>query len=258
MSQAPSPVRRVEASEGTLVRLVLDRPKGNVLDAAMVAALRAEVARAKGEPAVRTLVFEGEGKHFSFGASVEEHRREQVEGMLRTFHALFRELAGCGKVLVSVVRGQCLGGGLELAGFCHRVVAAPDAQLGCPEIKLGVFAPIGSLVIASRTSQGRAADLLLTGKSVKAPEALALGLVDEVAEDPLAAALAWHDANLKALSASSLGHAVRALRWAFDRDLLAGIDALEKQYLGELVETHDANEGIAAFLQKRSPQWTHR
>jgi cyclohexa-1,5-dienecarbonyl-CoA hydratase len=253
-----SPVRRVSEEGGTLLRLVLDRPKANVLDGAMVSALRAEIGAAATDPNLRAIVFEGEGKHFSFGASVEEHRREQVAGMLATFHGLFRDLVASRKVLLSVVRGQCLGGGLELAAFCHRVFASPDAQLGCPEIKLGVFAPVGSIVLPHRVGAGRAADLLLSGRSMKAPEALAAGLVDEVADDPSAAALAWHKTNLAPLSSVALAHAARALRHSFHRELLASIDALERQYLEELVATHDANEGISAFLEKRTPAWTNR
>jgi cyclohexa-1,5-dienecarbonyl-CoA hydratase len=252
------PVRRTPEVDGTLLRLVLDRPKGNVLDAAMVSALRAEVGAARADPQVRALLIEGEGKHFSFGASVDEHRKENVAAMLATFHGLFRDLDGCGKVVLAAVRGQCLGGGLELAAFCHRVFAAPDAQLGCPEIKLGVFAPIGSIVLPLRVGPGRAADLLLTGRSLEAEQALAWGLVDELAADPGAAAIAWHRTNLAPLSGVAVAHAARAVRHAFSRELRASIDALEDQYLDELVATHDANEGIAAFIEKRTPAWTHR
>ncbi len=253
-----SPVRRVVESGGAVVRLVLDRPKGNVLDGRMVAALRREVAALCSEQCVTAILFEGAGRHFSFGASVEEHTKERVADMLVGFHGLFRDLAACGKVLLAAVRGQCLGGGLELAAFCDRIVAAPDAQLGCPEIKLGVFAPVGSMLLPWRMRHGPAIDLLLSGRSIDAETARAALLVDQVAADPVATLLDWHREHLASHSAAALGFALRAARDGFHRKFLAGLDRLERLYLDELAATADANEGIAAFLEHRSPTWTHR
>jgi cyclohexa-1,5-dienecarbonyl-CoA hydratase len=156
------------------------------------------------------------------------------------------------------VRGQCLGGGLELAAFCHRVFAAPDATLGQPEVKLGVFAPVASLVLPLRIGQAAADDLLLTGRTVGGEEALALGLVDELAEDPAGAARAWHRARLRPLSAVALAFAARASRHQLDGALGEGLAHLERLYLEELMATRDAREGIEAFLERRSPTWSHR
>ncbi|MCO5168615.1 MAG: enoyl-CoA hydratase-related protein [Planctomycetes bacterium] len=250
------PVRAALEEEGGLLRLVLDRPKGNVLDREMLEALREE-ARAAG-PAVKALLLEGEGRHFSFGASVDEHRPEVVGALLPAFHGLFLDLAASGKVLLAAVRGQCLGGGLEVAAFCQRLVAAPDATLGQPEVKLGVFAPVASLVLPLRLGQARADDLLLTGRSVGAAEALALGLVDEVAPDPAEAARAWYRQHLAPRSAAGLRHAVLAARHRLHRALTDDLPWLERQYLEELMSTADAREGISAFLEKRAPAWSHR
>lgn len=251
-----APVVATVEEDGGLLRLVLARPKGNILDAAMIEALRAAVRGA--EPRVRAILLEGQGRHFSFGASVEEHRPDQVGDLLPAFHALFRELLGAGKALLAAVRGQCLGGGLELAAACHRVFAAPDASLGQPEVKLGVFAPVASLVLPLRLGQARADDLLLSGRAVGAEEALRLGLVDEVAPDPAAAALAWHRTHLAPLSAAGLRHAVLAGRQLLRRALDEELPRLERLYLDELMATADAREGIDAFLHRRPPAWSHR
>jgi cyclohexa-1,5-dienecarbonyl-CoA hydratase len=247
----------VEAG-GSLIRVVLNRPKGNVLDLAMIGEIRSAVAGHARSPRVAAFLFEGQGPNFSFGASVEEHRGPSVEILLPAFHGLFRELAGSGKVLLAAVRGNCLGGGLELAAFCHRVFASPDAKLGCPEIRLGVFAPAASCVLPARVGQPAADDLLLTGRVLGAAEAAKIGLVDELADDPSAAALAWHGTHLQPHSAVALGHAVRAARGRFHRELLEDLHALERQYLDELRFSQDACEGIDAFLEKRPPAWTHR
>lgn len=254
MSAAGDPVRREEIAGGAVWRLVLDRPKANILDGAMIAALTAAFDAAARTPALKAVVLAAEGPNFSFGASVAEHQREQVAAMLSGFHGLFRQIAAAAVTVVGAVRGQCLGGGLELASFCHRLIAAPSAMLGQPEIRLGVFAPAASVILPLRIGPAAAADLLVTGRTVDAETALRMGLVDQIDADPEAAAQGCCE-QLLPHSAAALRHAVRAARWQFDRDFAAGIAALERSYVDELMATADANEGIAAFLQKRAPQW---
>lgn len=256
---ATGPAVRASLEEGgSLLRLLLARPKGNVLDIEMIGALRAALAAQRGARGLRAVLLEGEGAHFSFGASVSEHLPGQVEVMLPAFHALARELAGCGKVVLAALRGQCLGGGLELALLAQRIVAAPDARLGSPEIRLAVFAPLASLLLPRRVGLARAEDLLLTGRTLEAAEALAIGLVDELAADPAAAALDWHRRWLLPLSAAALAQATLAARHDLLRALEEDLPELERRYLVQLMATADAREGLDAFLQRRTPTWTHR
>jgi cyclohexa-1,5-dienecarbonyl-CoA hydratase len=251
-------VRVVRLECGALRRAVLCGSRGNVLDRAAVEALDA-VAREAGEDArVRAVILEGEGAHFSYGASVAEHLPGEVAEMLSRFHRLFETILQSGVVWLAAVRGRCLGGGLELAAFCHRVFAAPDATLGQPEIALGVFAPLASAWLPERVGRAAAEDLCLTGRSVGAAEALAMGLVDAVADDPSAAAEAWARAHLLPRSASSLRHAARALRADVETRLPARLRDLEARYLGGLMASEDALEGLRAFLEKRAPAWRDR
>ncbi|MCB9898371.1 MAG: cyclohexa-1,5-dienecarbonyl-CoA hydratase [Planctomycetes bacterium] len=248
---------RVESlHDGALRRIVLDAPKGNVLDAEMVAQLDAAFTDAGRAPGCKALLLAAEGRHFSFGASVEEHLPESVAGMLGGFHQMFLTLASTHLPVVAAVRGQCLGGGLELAAFCQRLVAAPDAQLGQPEIVLGVIAPVASIVLPERVGRAVADDLLTSGRSLGAAEALRVGLVDEVADDPEAAALAWIERHLLPRSASSLRYAVHAARLDFDERFAHRIDQLTHLYLDGLMSTSDAVEGIRAFVEKRAPRWS--
>ncbi|MCK6450577.1 MAG: cyclohexa-1,5-dienecarbonyl-CoA hydratase [Alphaproteobacteria bacterium] len=244
--------------EGRLLRLRLARPKANVLDAAMVAGLDEALARHADMPGLLGILVDHEGPNFSFGASVEEHLPAQCAAMLKGFHALILRVAGAPVPVMSAVRGQCLGGGLELALAGSFIFAAPDARLGQPEIVLGVFAPAATALLPPRVGQARAEDLLLSGRTVDAAEAHAIGLVDAVADDPTAAALAWFDRHLVPRSASSLRHAVKAVRGAFASDLAARLAALEALYLNGLMATHDAKEGLEAFLAKRPARWEHR
>ena len=249
------PVRLETLEDGALWRLVLATPKANVLDAAKIAALTHAFQRARDAAPLRAILIEAEGPHFSFGASVEEHLPETCEAMLTSFHGMFDTALETAVPLLVAVQGQCLGGALELASFCNRVFAAPDAKLGQPEISLGVIAPVASVVLAERMGRGAAEDLCLSGRSIDASEALRLGLVDEIAEDPRAAALAYAREHLLPKSASSLRFAVRAARLGFARRLRHQLRDLESLYLDELMNTADAVEGLRAFLEKRRPEW---
>jgi cyclohexa-1,5-dienecarbonyl-CoA hydratase len=178
--------------------------------------------------------------------------------MLAKFHGAIRALVACDLPIVAAVRGHCLGGGLELALLATRLVVHPQAQLGQPEIRLGALAPVASVLLPRRIGQARAEDLLCSGRSVDAAAALALGLADEVVDDPDAEAAAWIRAALVPHSASSLRLATRAARAGLRRDLDELLPRLERLYADELSPTHDAEEGVRAFLEKRAPRWEDR
>ena len=239
---------------GALARVVFDGGKGNVLDRELLASLRALLREVEATP-VKAVVLEGAGDHFSFGASVEEHRPAKVRAFLSDFHALFRELLARPVVRLAVIRGQCLGGGLELALACTRLFAAPTARLGQPEIRLAVFAPVASLLLPARVGQATADELLVTGRTLPAEEALKLRLVDEVADDPLAAARRFVHACLLPLSTTSLRFAAQAARAQLAAAFDAQLASLERLYLERLMATPDAVEGIAAFLEKRQARF---
>ncbi len=250
-------VRTAWEESGRVARVTIDGGdgrKGNVIDLPLLGALRGALAEAA-RPGVKAVLIEGAGDDFSFGASVEEHRPDRVERFLAAFHDLFRWMADVPQVRLAVVRGQCLGGGLELALACQRIVAAPGARLGQPEIRLGVFAPVASVLLPARVGQAAADDLLLTGRSVTADEALHLGLVDEVADDPLEAARAWVATHVVPLSSSSLRFAARAAHVGLAAALRDRLAEVERLYLDELMATADAVEGITAFLARRPPRF---
>jgi cyclohexa-1,5-dienecarbonyl-CoA hydratase len=175
----------------------------------MIAALADALATETGADALTAVLLDAEGPHFSFGASVEEHLPERCADMLSGLHTLIRQMLDCPVPILVAIKGQCLGGGLELAAAGHLLFAAPDAQLGQPEIKLGVFAPAASCLLPERIGQGAAEDLLYSGRSISGEEAWRLGLVNDLADDPEAAALTYFDAHLAPRSASSLRFAVR-------------------------------------------------
>jgi len=252
-----SPLRVWIDRDGALLRLRLDRPKANVLDAVMIAAVARALAE-RGEPgAIRAALVDAEGPHFSFGASVEEHLPEKCADMLKGLHALLIAMLEWPRPILVAVRGQCLGGGLEFALAGSLIFAAPDAKLGQPEMNLGVFAPAASCLLPFRVNQADAEDLLFSGRSVGADEAMRMGIVSAVAPDPETAALEYFDKHLASKSAASLGFAVRAAREGMLPEARRRIAAVERLYLDGLMATHDATEGLQAFLAKRAPQWKH-
>jgi len=253
-----SRIRLEDMLDGRGVRIVLAAPPGNVLDAAMMEDLASALDALRERSGLYFLCFAGEGKHFSFGASVQEHVREMAPAMLSAFHGLFRRLSDLALPTAAAVRGRCLGGGMELAAFCTRVAAHPGAVFAQPEIQLGVFAPVASVILPLRVGQARADDILLSGRNVDAAEAKAISLADQVDENPESAVEEWARRCLLDKSASSLRHAVRAARRGWDEALRTHLPRLEAEYLSGLMATHDANEGLASFLEKRKPAWQHR
>ena len=244
--------------DGAFLRLRLAKPKANLIDAAMIAALRSAFKAHRDNPGLLAALVDHEGPHFSFGASVEEHLPERCEQMLRQLHSLIHEMLAWPRPILMAGRGQCLGGGLEFAAAGSLIFAAPDAQLGQPEIKLGVFAPAASVLLPLRVGQGRAEDLLLSGRSITALHAATWGLVHEVADDPTAGALNYFEKHLYGKSAASLALAMRAAREPFADLARARLEDVEALYLEKLMATRDANEGLNAFMEKRQPRWEHR
>jgi cyclohexa-1,5-dienecarbonyl-CoA hydratase len=244
--------------DGAVFKIVLNSPKANILEAAMLAEISAALDALFTEKDVKLLIFEGEGKHFSFGASVQEHTKDRAAMMLKAFHGAFFRLVCLAVPTMAIVRGQCLGGGMELALFCNFIVADRTAMFGQPEIVLGVFPPPASVMLPRKVGQSHADDLVLTGRSIDALEGHRIGLVNFLAgdgQDAWEVASPWIEKHILPKSAACLRVANRAVRDDFFRRILEDFPRMEGLYLKDLMESFDANEGIKAFLEKRKPEW---
>jgi cyclohexa-1,5-dienecarbonyl-CoA hydratase len=217
--------------DGRLLRLRLNRPKANILDAALVGAIETAFEQFGDTAELRGVLIDSSGSHFSFGASIEEHLPDQCAAMLAGFHRLVLRIFASPVPVLVAVRGQCLGGGLELASAGHLLFAAQDAKFGQPEIQIGVFAPAASCLLPERIGLAAAEDLLLSGRSIGAEDAFRIGLLTEVAGDPEAAALAYFDRHLAPKSAKSLCFATRAARHGTVDRVAAKLAAIETLYL---------------------------
>jgi len=258
--QAASKLARLSMEvNAPIAGITLSNPPLNVIDIPMMEELAAALAEVEAQARISVIVFRGSGQSFSAGVDVGAHTPDKVSSMLEKFHAVIRALVATQKVTIAVVRGNCLGGGAELAMVCDLVYTSRDAKWGFPEIQLGCFPPIAVTGLAALVGQKCASDLVLTGRTISGEHAGRIGLANEaVASDQLEVVTQDAVDRLAALSPAALAIAKKA-SYAWDSmHFDKGLARAEKIYLDELMRTEDAQEGIRAFLEKRNPRWTGR
>jgi cyclohexa-1,5-dienecarbonyl-CoA hydratase len=244
---ASAPVARIQLAHGSQ----------NVIDIEMMEELRAALAELAARADVSAIVFGGGEQAFSAGVDIPAHTPDKVAGMLEKFHAVVRAMVGSQKVLVAEVRGNCLGGGAELAMVCDIVITADDAVWGFPEITLACFPPVAVVALAGLVGQKRAAELVLTGRTMSGAEAERIGLANVVCGARQVEARSRDlTLQLAELSPAALALTKKAL-YAWDAlHFDKGLGRAEKIYLEQLVKTADCAEGVAAWMEKRKPRWS--
>jgi len=245
---------------GAVAQVILENGKGNVIDSDMMAELMVAFEDFSSMGELKLITFEGAGKHFSFGASVEEHQKERAAGMIHSFHNLFLKLKDLAIPTLAKISGQCLGGGMELAIMCNFLFAEKTSKFSQPEIILGVFPPPASIILAEKIGLAKAEEIIITGLTFTGEEGKSFGLINEVFNDTVeleegVSKFIVH--HILSKSASSLRFAVKASRVKFNRLLEEYLPVLEEMYVNELMNTTDANEGIKSFLEKRKPVWNN-
>lgn len=256
--RSPEDVAVARPAPGVL-QLTLTRPEArNALRTQTLAEIAAELAAAATDDAVRCVVLTGGLRHFAAGADLREMAPLGPEAILnheRQRH--WRAIAGFPKPLVAAVCGYALGAGCELALCADIVVAGSNAQFGQPEINLGMIPGAGGTQRLPRVAgKVLAMQMVLTGLPIDARAALAAGLVCEVDEPESALARAVEIATqIAARPPLAVRAAKAAVLRAFELPLDEGL-AREREAFAALADTHDRNEGIAAFLEKRPPRFT--
>jgi cyclohexa-1,5-dienecarbonyl-CoA hydratase len=260
-AQDPAEFVRLEVRDH-VAWLTINRPPLNVLDIPTNRALANTVRMLSKRSDVRVVVLTGAGiRAFSSGVDIADHTKDRVASMLDAFHSVFRAFIELGRPLIAVVRGAALGGGCELVAFADAAIANERATFGLPEITLGCFPPIAALILPQVVGAHHASHLMLTGEIIDARRAHAIGLVNEVAED------AGFDAAAAAFVEKFSRHSSAALRIATEAkaaamrggkkpdEFVRELTRIETIYTRKLMATHDANEGIAAWREKRQPAW---
>jgi len=258
MSQQ-EPMIRTFLEDG-IATITLCRPPVNVLNIAMLS----ELLEVLNDPALisdaRVVVLRAEGKAFSTGVDVADHTPQRTEAMLEVFHAVIARIWELPVPSVALVERAALGGGAELAFSCDLILASDKAKFGQPEILLGVFPPAAIVSLPKTIGMRKAAELIFTGETIHAQEALELALINHVypAEQFSQSSKSFIDKFI-GLSRISLIETKAAFCEAMQIvDPVRALKAVETRYLDNLMATEDAREGITAFMEKRKPVWRHR
>lgn len=245
----------LDIADGKAV-LTLANPPLNVLDIATMAEIAGALDQAGAEKDLRVLVIQAEGRAFCAGVDVGEHMGDKAKVMIETFNAFIARFLEFPLPTVALVKGAALGGGCEMLMACDMVYATPKAVFGQPEIKVGVYPPPATVLLPAIVGTKKAAEMILTGGTVDAAEAHRIGLVSNVFDEESFDAEAGRVVDgLLNLSGSVLRQTVAVLR--FGERFLQVMDPVTAHYLGSLMKTKDAAEGLAAFIEKRPPEWTH-
>lgn len=249
--------------QDNVVLLTLDRPKSlNALDTGLLEALRDQIAGVARDAEARALVVTGEGRAFAAGADIEAMSKMsavEAETFSRLGHETFSALEALTLPTIAAVNGFALGGGCELACSCDWIYASKKAVFGQPEVKLGLLPGFGGTTrVTRRVGIAWAKEIILAGKNLDAEEALRIGLAnrlfepDELLKESLETARVIAGNGPLAVAASK-----RVLQQGQDADARVA-SALEQAAFGGLFATHDRDEGLAAFLEKRDPHFSNR
>jgi cyclohexa-1,5-dienecarbonyl-CoA hydratase len=238
-----------------VLHLKLSIPPVNVLDTAACRELADILQDAAGDETLAALLLSGEGKCFSAGASVEEHKKELAPAMIEALTDACKALQRMPVPTAAMVHGFCFGGGFELVMYCDFIVADASAKFGVPEITLAFFPPFACSALPAIVGRHNAAHMIFTGKSVDAERAQAMGIVQEIIPRE-----EWGKMNHRFNSSSA--SVLRLAKEAFiqgleSQDRFAG-DINRDLFLDRLYKLEDVCEGIDSFAEKRKPKWKHR
>ena len=237
-----------------------DRPPLNVLDIALLRELDRLLSDCAADSTVDLVLLQGAGQRaFSAGVDIKDHTADKVPEMLEVMHGVVRKLLALPQVTIALVRGACLGGGCEVASSCDFIVASEESSFATPEILVGCYPPVALARFSRLIGYHRAAEMILTGRRFSAREAQALGLINRVfADHELDGGVQTLLDELLGKSGAVLRLTVQGLRELSLRGFDEALKRSEEIYCTELLKTHDVEEGVKAFLEKRSPNWTHR
>ena len=240
----------------TYARITLNRPPLNIMNIEMMSEIGEVLESLHNEDHVKLIVFNSACNVFSAGVDMADHTPQKVFQLLDAFHKIFLSMGEIGKPTVAAVNGAALGGGCELATFCDVVIASETAKFGQPEIKVGVFPSIATVVFPYLVGKKKAMELILTGDAIEAKEALALGLVNRVVpSDKLDSAVKEFASKVTLSSGAVLQMMKRTMLSGEGLNFQDALKRAQDIYLNQLMALEDTSEGLNAFLERRAPVW---
>jgi len=245
---------------GNVAYLTISRPPLNIINLEMINEITQALDGLATKQELNVLVVRsGLDNIFSAGADVREHLPDTAEELINRFGEMLERLIYFPRPTVCVVDGRCMGGGMELAMACDFIIASERAELGQPEIKVGVYPPIAAALLPRLVGLRQAARIILTGGMLEAWEAYRIGLVNEVAKpEELEGRLEKLLNQLTNNSGAVMLYGKKALLEGLELPLKKALAKASEIYLKELMQTEDAVEGLRAFLDKRRPQWRNK
>ncbi len=242
-----------------IAKIIFNNGDYNILNIQMMVQINEAIEKVAEDNSIKALVFDHNGKSFSAGVDIGDHMGDKAPKMLKVFHDIFRNLHKLKCLTIASVKGAALGGGCEIAIFCDIILTSDKAKFGQPEIKVGVFPPIAMLVLPQLIGNKKAIELLLLGKIINAEEALKLGLTNHIfPHESFEQEFTKFIEPLNGLSTIVMRYSKKAFYDGLGIDFETQLNQIEEFYLKELMTTHDANEGLQAFMEKRTPNWQNR
>lgn len=248
-----------EERRESFVIIRLNRPeKFNALSRQMIGDLSEIITNLKSQPDLRAIILTGVGEQaFSAGTDITELSNlttTEAREVSECGQALGNQIENCTVPVIAAVNGLAAGGGCELALACHIRIASPNASFSLPETKLGIIPGYGGTQrLAREIGRGGALEIMLTGRTVCAEEALRIGLVNRVAAvDKLLTAAKLLAIEISSLAPLAIRACLEAVAGGIELSLSEGL-ALEAQLFSSLFATNDTREGTRAFLEKRPP-----
>ncbi|MBF8304933.1 MAG: hypothetical protein HW398_121 [Acidobacteria bacterium] len=241
--------------------LTMNRPPYNVLTADMMLEMARAIDGLRDERSVRVIVLQAAPgcTAFSAGVAVEDSRPERAFQTLEAMQAVFNGFLETSKPVITVINGPAIGGGCELAALGDIIVATPKARFAQPEVRLGVFPPLAAVILPHVIGYKRSLEMIFTGETLTAEDALRLGLVSRVVpEEKLMDEVKTILAKIVDQSAPVLAMAKRVLYDTIGLPLDGALKKSVNIYLNQLMELEDAQEGLRAAIEKRKPVWKNR
>ncbi|MBW2039173.1 MAG: enoyl-CoA hydratase/isomerase family protein [Deltaproteobacteria bacterium] len=241
-----------------IAKITINRPPYNVLDIKTMRDINQALQEVKeGQRDLKLLIITHAGdKAFSTGVDVKDHTPDKVDEMIEVFHRIFRIMVTLDLPTLAVVNGFALGGGCEVAIFCDMVIASEKSQFGQPEVKVGVYPSMVVAWLHRLIGWKKALEIILTGDTINAQEAERIGLINlAVPEENFAEEVEKFINRLTDKSPVVLKWAKKAVLAGLDVDFERALQNSEIIYKQALMRTHDANEGLKAFMEKRKTVW---
>ncbi len=248
-----------EKKEG-VAGIVNNRPPLNILTIKSMREITDAYRDAEATEDIRIVTIRGTGnKAFAAGLDVKDHLPEVMHDMLDTFEELMLTVANGKKPSLAIVDGVCSGGGFELALCCDMILATDKASFSLPEITLSLYPGVGIAMLPRKVPRNVAFELITTGDPISAEDAYRLGLANKVAlQDKLEEEVERFLKRYKYKSAKALEMTRYALQRSYDMEFVKALKTVGDIYIGLVMQTEDANEGLNSFLEKRKPVWKHR